>query len=127
MNKINYYESGQKQEIPLKIISDFYIKSISACFYNCCTENRNPIPEESQSINLPKRGLQLLTSKQSPKPARNHHSNKPTTSLLTHNTSSDSENSDLERGKLMKPKQQKKTFSLGESDEDDDELQTKRT
>lgn len=27
----------------------------------------------------------------------------------------------------MKPKQQKKTFSLGESDEDDDELQTKRT
>lgn len=52
-----------------------------------------------------------------------------TASLLAHNTSSDSENSDLEKGKLMKPKQQKKKFSLGDSDDDDDEggIQMKRT
>lgn len=51
-----------------------------------------------------------------------------TASLLSHNTSSDSENSDLEKGKLMKPKQQKKTFSLGDSDDDDDDgIQMKRT
>lgn len=49
-------------------------------------------------------------------------------SLLSHNTSSDSENSDVEKGKLMKSKPQKKNFSLGDSDDDDvqEELQPKR-
>jgi hypothetical protein len=42
-------------------------------------------------------------------------------SLLVPNSSTDSDNSDVEKGKLMKPKKQKKTFALGDSDDDDDE------
>lgn len=41
-------------------------------------------------------------------------------SLLQPNSSTDSDNSDVEKGKLMKPKKQKK-FALGDSDDDDDE------
>lgn len=94
----------------------------------------DPIPEEEGSTkSLPKRGHQFIIAKPSPsKSARKPHgsSNMQTASLLSHNTSSDSDNSDLEKGKLMKPKQQKKNFSLGDSDDDDDEeggIQMKRT
>lgn len=42
------------------------------------------------------------------------------TSLLAHNSSSESEISDVEQGKLMKPKKQRNnTFTLGDSDNDD--------
>lgn len=89
------------------------------------------IPEEEGSTkSLPKRGHQFIIAKPSPsKSARKpHSSNMQTASLLAHNTSSDSENSDVEKGKLMKPKQQKKKFSLGDSDDDDDGgIQMKRT
>lgn len=91
----------------------------------------DPIPEEEGSTkSLPKRGHQFIIVKPSPsKSARKPHtSNLQTASLLSHNTSSDSENSDLEKGKLMKPKQQKKNFSLGDSDDDDEGgIQMKKT
>ena len=95
---------------------------------------RDSIPEEGQGCtkSLPKqRGHQLLISKPSPRPTRSHHSSSmQTASLLSHHTDSDSDNSDeVEKGKLMKPKQQKKTFSLGDSDDDEEQsgLQMKRT
>jgi hypothetical protein len=83
----------------------------------------DPIPEEeSFTKSLPKRGHQFIIAKPSPSKAKKpQSSNLQTASLLAHNTSSDSENSDLEKGKLMKPKQQqKKNFSLGDSDDDDE-------
>lgn len=44
------------------------------------------------------------------------------TSLLSHHTSSESEGSDVEQGKLMKNKKRKKSFTVGDSEgEDDDE------
>lgn len=77
---------------------------------------RDPIPEES----LPKRGL-LLNAKPSPTMPRDRQRSKPTTSLLPHRISSDSENSDEQASeKLMKSNKHKANFSLGESDDDDD-------
>lgn len=85
---------------------------------------REPIPEEIQDSakSATKRVHQLLVVKNSPRNLRHHQGNMQTASLLSHNTSSDSENSDVERGKLMKAKKQKKNFSLGDSDEDDEPL-----
>lgn len=113
----------------LNFVIFFYFSTFDLKKITC---NRDSIPEENQNSAkpLPMRGHQLLTVKQSPKHSRNHHSSMQTASLLSHNTSSDSDNSDVEKGKLMKPKQHKKNFSLGEASDDDEDqegLQMKRT
>lgn len=96
---------------------------------NLRNKSRDPIPEENpdNAKSAPKRGHQLLVAKGSPKNSRQRQGNMQTTSLLAHHTSSDSDNSDVERGKLMKMKKPKKNFSLGDSDDDEDEgLEIKR-
>lgn len=60
----------------------------------------------------------MIAVKPSP-PTRDKHKNKQSASLLSHNTSSESD-SDFEHGKLMRPKKNLNKFTLGDSDDNDD-------
>lgn len=64
----------------------------------------------------------MIAMKPSP-PTRDKHKNKQSASLLSHNTSSESD-SDFEHGKLMPPKKSVNKFTLGDSDDDTDKKQT---
>lgn len=48
-------------------------------------------------------------------------------SLLSHLTSSESDGSDVEQGKLMKNSKKTKSFSVGDSEGEDDDEGAKRT
>lgn len=110
----------------LKGVPNFHIVFFSSYFSILNFErhfqsNRDAIPEEGPGCtkSLPKQRHQLLISKPSPKNTRDRNRNMQMTSLLAHNSSSESETSDVEHGKLMKPNKQRNNFTLGDSDNDD--------
>lgn len=75
-------------------------------------------------MKLLKQGHQMIAVKPSP-PTRDKHKNKQSASLLSHNTSSESD-SDFEHGKLM-PKKTVNKFTLGDSDDDTEKKKTWET
>lgn len=97
------------------------------CSFWHVNPHRDAIPEESQesSMKFLKQGHQMIAVKPSP-PTRDKHKNKQSASLLSHNTSSESD-SDFEHGKLMRPKKNLSKFTLGESDDETEDKKTWET